>query len=986
MAPKKEETKKRKAEDKPEDEPATKKEAANDVEKDDRPDARPASKATVAWNGADTTLNVVAAMDGKVLMAITEGGMQYLIAGARASLGMKSGRYMYEVRIIEALNPSESTQGAGARTPQPRQLVRLGFSTADSSLILGDDADCAYFDSEGNFGSGQMKRKSTQSFSRDQVIGVLLNLDPSSPNTNTISLFRDGARIAEPQKIPESLHGKTLFPHICFRNVTIQVNMGPTLLKELPFTSRMIQKAAAADVVESKSGKGKDGKCEVMLPVAMPDEGTFDWLDDFLKANPSYVELSDRKLHEWATSSGLLKSKGVGSSNDKPTFNYNLPSMDDGSLQRLVNSVAATVPRNYVVMEVKSNLVAQERAEVLKRFSRAKFKRTAMVVMGEPSADFKQKSQERLLKEKQAKEDNAWKVKKAQKEQQKAQAKRQKALAEARKKAEEQRKKLVEEAMKKKAEAEAKKKAEEEAKKKAEEAKEAGEAEKKDDADKMDVEKEEVKEEKEEEKAEVKEEEKEEVKEEAKEEEEEEEEEQAVNEDASSSKKKKKKKKAKSAATAEADKDKDKDGDEEDKDNKDVKEGEGLTSQEQLLSLLRSSRVCEESRRNMERPHPFWDTQPVPAIGSEYSSSDNGPIDEPKTPDDVKAEPYNLPGSFEWCTCDLDNDEEAKEIYTLLCENYVEDDDCMFRFDYSVEFLRWALKPPEYLRSWHLGVRVKGGGKLVGFITGIPANIQVYDQTVKMAEINFLCVHKKLRSKRLAPVLIKEITRRVNRENIWQAVYTAGVVLPRPVSECRYWHRSLNPKKLIDVGFSHLGPRMTMARTIKLYKVPDEPQLPGMRKMEEKDVQRVFELISGYLKKFPLHPEFTKDEVEHWVKPREKVVYAFVREDEAGEVKDVCSFYSLPSTILKNEKYDTLHAAYSYWNVATTVPLNDLMYDALIYAKQQEFDVFNALNVMENETFLKELKFGIGDGSLQYYLYNWKCAKIEPGGIGLVLL
>ena len=33
-----------------------------------------------------------------------------------------------------------------------------------------------------------------------------------------------------------------------------------------------------------------------------------------------------------------------------------------------------------------------------------------------------------------------------------------------------------------------------------------------------------------------------------------------------------------------------------------------------------------------------------------------------------------------------------------------------------------------------------------------------------------------------------------------------------------YWHRSLNPKKLIEVGFSHLGQRMTMARTIKLYK------------------------------------------------------------------------------------------------------------------------------------------------------------------------
>lgn len=32
-----------------------------------------------------------------------------------------------------------------------------------------------------------------------------------------------------------------------------------------------------------------------------------------------------------------------------------------------------------------------------------------------------------------------------------------------------------------------------------------------------------------------------------------------------------------------------------------------------------------------------------------------------------------------------------------------------------------------------------------------------------------------------------------------QAVYTAGVVLPTPLACCRYFHRSLNPKKLIEV-------------------------------------------------------------------------------------------------------------------------------------------------------------------------------------------
>lgn len=42
---------------------------------------------------------------------------------------------------------------------------------------------------------------------------------------------------------------------------------------------------------------------------------------------------------------------------------------------------------------------------------------------------------------------------------------------------------------------------------------------------------------------------------------------------------------------------------------------------------------------------------------------------------------------------------------------------------------------------------------------------------------------------------------------------------------------------------------------------------------------------------------------------------------------------------------------------------------------------------MQNETFLKDLKFGIGDGKLRYYLYNWRIKdELKPAEVGLVLL
>ena len=50
-----------------------------------------------------------------------------------------------------------------------------------------------------------------------------------------------------------------------------------------------------------------------------------------------------------------------------------------------------------------------------------------------------------------------------------------------------------------------------------------------------------------------------------------------------------------------------------------------------------------------------------------------------------------------------------------------------------------------------------------------------------------------------------------------------------------------------------------------------------------------------------------------------------------------------------------------------------------------DFDVFNALDLMENVDFLEKLKFGIGDGNLQYYIYNWRSPQMSSKEVGLVL-
>ena len=218
--------------------------------------------------------------------------------------------------------------------------------------------------------------------------------------------------------------------------------------------------------------------------------------------------------------------------------------------------------------------------------------------------------------------------------------------------------------------------------------------------------------------------------------------------------------------------------------------------------------------------HDFWHTQPVPRYYDSVPDSDyNAPI-ETKTVSEVPQEPYALPKGYHWSEINLHEKEQAEELYKLLADHYVEDSEGKFRFDYSIDFLKWALTPPGQYPEWLVGVRGGQANQLYGFLSAIPVHMVVNGREILMAEVNFLCVDKRLRAKRLAPILIKEITRRVNLKNIWQAIYTSGVTLPTPFGTAPYWHRNLNPKKTCEVQFSYKPMNVPMANFIKKHKLP----------------------------------------------------------------------------------------------------------------------------------------------------------------------
>lgn len=125
---------------------------------------------------------------------------------------------------------------------------------------------------------------------------------------------------------------------------------------------------------------------------------------------------------------------------------------------------------------------------------------------------------------------------------------------------------------------------------------------------------------------------------------------------------------------------------------------------------------------------------------------------------------------------------------------------------------------------------------------GVPVHTCVENDKIKMAQVDFLCIHKAYRTKKLTTLLFNEITRRVNLKDKWQAIFGAGKNVPTPFCRASYYQRPLNPKKLMEINFSSLA-NQNQALAIKLFSLPEEPTI-NLRQMTKKDVFGVYELVN----------------------------------------------------------------------------------------------------------------------------------------------
>lgn len=380
--------------------------------------------------------------------------------------------------------------------------------------------------------------------------------------------------------------------------------------------------------------------------------------------------------------------------------------------------------------------------------------------------------------------------------------------------------------------------------------------------------------------------------------------------------------------------------------------------------------------------YKFWSTQPVKKL-KEITYVD-GEIDHVKI-EELPTEPGPLLDGFEWCNMDLNNDQDADEIAEFLNKYYIEDKSGNFRLHYTAEMLQWM-----YKNKNHIAISVKynidNKKTIIGFICGKVVKMQINKKQLDMIEINLLCIHRKLRQKRLAPRLIKEITRQFNLKGYFYGIYTATTYLPSPVTTIKYYHRPINIDKMVATGFTRLTNNITIEHIKNAIKIRGKPSELFVE-MQPHHVDNAYKLFNKYMDKYNYHPIYTLEEFNHLFMDN-KFVSSFVLEDNYGNVIDFISYYTLKTRVLKNNEENEngfLNIAYLFYYTCVNTTIYKLINELIYVVHESGIDIFTAFDIMENENVLTEVGFEEGSGILHYYLYNWKTKPIKNNQLAVIL-
>lgn len=255
-----------------------------------------------------------------------------------------------------------------------------------------------------------------------------------------------------------------------------------------------------------------------------------------------------------------------------------------------------------------------------------------------------------------------------------------------------------------------------------------------------------------------------------------------------------------------------------------------------------------------------------------------------------------LPAGFTFKTLSI---KHLNEINDLLSLNYIENFNGLTRLIYSKDLLYWYFKDI----SPGLIIGLMLGSRLVGMISAKIEKMILINEYADVAIINFLCVHKKLRSVGLCKLLIIEIKRQldiINCKNIIYATQSNQDINTIPVMDTANSVANSAVKSVVPSLKIFTIP-INYSKLIKLKLLQDDDQKiklvekNPLHLIVRQDLVQIIPKLNIFTSKnkFEICPYFTSDNAQHHILPKKNICYSFATKDSMGIINNfICVYQS----------------------------------------------------------------------------------------------
>lgn len=378
--------------------------------------------------------------------------------------------------------------------------------------------------------------------------------------------------------------------------------------------------------------------------------------------------------------------------------------------------------------------------------------------------------------------------------------------------------------------------------------------------------------------------------------------------------------------------------------------------------------------------YKYWSKRSIPKLGEAQATVNI--IDQ-----DLKSKlvtQVKMFSPYSWIEIDLSNDKQVDDICTFLNKNYKLDKGDNFRLYYTKEYIRWSLGP----KCKMIGIHCNG---IIGGIIAASIKIcKIFEKGLQVADINYLCIHPKLRGKGLAQMFIDEITRNMCNDNIVVGSFTTQRYIPTPICKTEFYHRPLNYEKLYNANFIRLESNISLDKGVSTFMIQYKHKHKVVR-MGADHYDEVYELLCKYQDKYNFYQEYSREEFEHYFK-NSNIVSSYVILNDSGDILDFYSYYKLPYYVVGSEKGNKvagyINAVYMHMYTSSSVTQLTIFKSAVLCAYEEGNDVLNCTDIMENIDILFDnfSKFCKGGGYLYYNFYNLTCPQVSPQQICKITL